>query len=173
MNFNMFTVTLFEPQIPPNTGNIARLCAATNIPLHIVGQIGFKLTNRYLKRAGLDYWQYLDWQYFDNTEDYIAKLQSNGFHLFTTKSSNSYTDRKYQKGNYLIFGSETKGIAQKFLDRFSDRCCTIPMMNPKVRSLNLSSTVAIALYEAIRQINNRKQPSEDKVIRHVNSNTSL
>ena len=147
----MFTVTLLEPQIPPNTGNIARLCAATNTPLHIVGQIGFKLTDRYLKRAGLDYWQYVNWKYFERVDDYMSKLEPEKIHLFTTKSTNHYARFIFKPGDLLIFGSETRGIDALYLRKHSGRCRTIPMKNPGVRSLNLSSSVAIALYEALRQ----------------------
>lgn len=144
-------VTLLEPQIPPNTGNIARLCAANNIKLEIVGKIGFKLDDRYLKRAGLDYWKYVQWEYFPNLDEYMARLPVKNIHLLTTKSVQSYTSSRFSKEDYLIFGSETKGISSEILSRNKDRCCTIPMSNANIRSLNLSSSVAIVLYEAIRQ----------------------
>ena len=147
----MFTVTLLEPQIPPNTGNIARLCAATNTRLEIVGNIGFHLTDKYLKRAGLDYWQYLDWDYYPELGEYIASMSEDRIHLLTTKSEHRYTDRCFQPGDYLLFGSEITGISNQYLQKYPSRCCTVPMMNPGVRSLNLSSTVAIVLYEALRQ----------------------
>lgn len=147
----MFTITLLEPQIPQNTGNIGRLCGANNAPLEIVGNIGFKLTDRYLKRAGLDYWEFVNWKYVEDLQRYMEALNPEKIHLFTTKSSVSYTQKKFQPGDYLIFGSETKGIAQQYLDRYHARCCTIPMSNSGIRSLNLSSSVAIGLYEAIRQ----------------------
>ncbi|MCP4756501.1 MAG: tRNA (cytidine(34)-2'-O)-methyltransferase [Proteobacteria bacterium] len=147
----MFTVALLEPQIPPNTGNIARLCAAVDVRLEIVGEIGFELTDRYLKRAGLDYWEFVNWEYFENTEDYISKLDSDRIHLLTTKSDSSYAEQTFNSGDFLIFGSETKGISDVYLNRFAARCCTVPMKNPGIRSLNLSNTVAIVLYEAIRQ----------------------
>jgi len=147
----MFTVTLLEPQIPPNTGNIARLCAAMRTPLHIVGRIGFELTDRQLKRAGLDYWPHVDWQYYENVQTYLSQLDPERFHLFTTKSVHPYTRKQFRPGDFLVFGSETQGIDEVYLHRFSARCCTIPMLNPGVRSLNLSSAVAIALLEALRQ----------------------
>ncbi|MBU3917975.1 tRNA (cytidine(34)-2'-O)-methyltransferase [bacterium] len=147
----MFTISLFEPQIPPNTGNIARLCAATDCRLEIIGNIGFKLTDKYLKRAGLDYWKYVNWEYYPDIEEYVSNLEQKRIHLLTTKSEVSYTKREFSAGDYLIFGSETKGISEIYRNRFSDRCCTIPMKNPGIRSLNLSSSVAIVLYEALRQ----------------------
>ncbi len=147
----MFTITLLEPQIPQNTGNIGRLCGANNIPLEIVGNIGFKLTDRYLKRAGLDYWKFVDWKYIEDLKQYMEQVNPKKIHLFTTKSKVSYTQKRFLPGDHLIFGSETKGIAKEYLDLHHSRCCTIPMSNPGIRSLNLSSSVAISLYEAIRQ----------------------
>lgn len=147
----MFTVTLLEPQIPQNTGNIGRLCAATDTPLEIVGAIGFKMSDRYLKRAGLDYWELLKWNYFEDLEKYMAALDPEKIHLFSARSTTSYTEKQFSTGDYLIFGSETRGIPRRYLDQYAERCCTIPMSNPGVRSLNLSSTVSIGLYEALRQ----------------------
>ncbi len=149
----MLTVTLLEPQIPPNTGNIARLCAATGARLEIVGKIGFELTDRYLKRAGLDYWKYVNWEYFPDIETYMSSMDRSRIHLLTTKADRPYADQPLKNGDYLIFGSETKGIDKKYLDCYNDRCCTIPMADNGVRSLNLSSSAAIVLYEALRQNN--------------------
>jgi tRNA (cytidine/uridine-2'-O-)-methyltransferase len=147
----MFTIALLEPQIPPNTGNIARLCAATGSKLEIVGKIGFELTDRYLKRAGLDYWKFVNWEYFPDTKEYMSKLDGGQIHLLTTKVDQAYTNQHFHDGDYLIFGSETKGIDELYLDQFKNRCCTIPMVKDGVRSLNLSSSAAIVLYEALRQ----------------------
>ncbi len=149
----MFTIALLEPQIPPNTGNIARLCAATGSKLDIVGKIGFELTDRYLKRAGLDYWEYVNWEYFPDTAVYMSRIEKTRIHLLTTKVEKSYTNNRFNDGDFLIFGSETKGIHQQYLNQFRDRCCTIPMAASGVRSLNLSSSAAIVLYEALRQNN--------------------
>ena len=147
----MFTIGLIEPQIPPNTGNIARLCAATNTKLEIVGNIGFELTDKYLKRAGLDYWKYVNWEYFPSVEDYISKICTEKLHLLTTKVDTSYTSVEFNDGDYLLFGSETSGIDEQYLRRYQDRCRTIPTSKEGVRSLNLSSSAAIVLYEALRQ----------------------
>ncbi len=106
----MFTISLFEPQIPPNTGNIARLCAATNSKLDIVGKIGFKLDDRYLKRAGLDYWKYVNWEYIENLENYLDALPKEKIHLLTTKATTSYSDVRFKDGDFLIFDRETKLI---------------------------------------------------------------
>ena len=149
----MFTIVLLEPQIPPNTGSIARLCGATNTELHIVGKIGFELSDKQLKRAGLDYWEYIRWEYFPDLYSYCKKIvQNERFHLLTTKSSQSYTSRKFLKGDYLIFGSETTGIDEAFLKKNWDHTCTIKMDNQNIRSLNLAMSVGIVLYEALRQV---------------------
>ena len=149
----MFTIVLLEPQIPPNTGSIARLCGATNTELHIVGKIGFELSDKQLKRAGLDYWEYIRWEYFPDLDSYCKEfVQNERFHLLTTKSSRSYTSRKFLKGDYLIFGSETTGIDEPFLKKNWDNTCTIKMDNQNIRSLNLAMSVGIVLYEALRQV---------------------
>lgn len=150
----MITIVLLEPQIPPNTGSTGRLCGATNTRLHVVGKLGFELSDKTLKRAGLDYWDHIDWEYFPNVDEYISNLvQNESFHLLTTKSSNLYTSRQFQDGDFLVFGSETSGIDEKILKANWDNTCTIPMENPNIRSLNLATSVGIVLYEAIRQIN--------------------
>ncbi len=153
----MFTVVLLEPQIPPNTGSTGRLCGATNNELHIVGDIGFDLSDKTLKRAGLDYWEHINWKYFPNLDRYLSNLvREESYHLLTTKSSKPYTSRKFKRGDYIIFGSETKGIKESFLKKHWDETCTIPMKNKNIRSLNLATSVGIVLYEAIRQIQNSK-----------------
>ena len=148
----MFTIVLLEPQIPPNTGSTGRLCGATNTRLHIVGKLGFELSDRTLKRAGLDYWNHIDWEYFPDIDDYCAKMVAqNTFHLLTTKSESPYTSRKFERNDQIVFGSETKGINDKFLKEHWNKTCTIPMENSNIRSLNLATRVGIVLYEAIRQ----------------------
>ena len=149
----MLTVTLFEPQIPPNTGNIARLCGANNVKLDLVGDLGFDMEDKHLKRAGLDYWNHIDWEYFPDLEEYCKNTFKNNFHLLTTKSDKLYTERVYKENDYLIFGSETTGISEKILHAHPDNMCTIPMENKNIRSLNLATSVGIVLYEAFRQIN--------------------
>ena len=108
----MLTITLFEPQIPPNTGNIARLCGANNVKLDLVGNLGFDMEDKYLKRAGLDYWSFINWEYFPNIKKYCNNAFDNNFHLLTTKSDRLYTDRVYMDNDYIIFGSETAGISE-------------------------------------------------------------
>ena len=151
----MLTVTLFEPKIPPNTGNIARLCGANNVKLDLVGNLGFDMEDKYLKRAGLDYWDHIKWEYFPSVDEYCLKTFQNKFHLLTTKSKNVYTDRIYTKNDIIIFGSETKGISENILNEYPENACTIPMINKNIRSLNLATSVGIVLYEAIRQINEK------------------
>ena len=150
----MFTVVLVEPQIPPNTGSTGRLCGATNTRLHIVGQLGFELSDRTLKRAGLYYWEHIDWKYFPDKNQYFESMtKTKSFHLLTTKSKNSYTTRTFKKNDYIVFGSETKGIDENFLNLHWNETCTIPMENKNIRSLNLATSVGIVLYEALRQNN--------------------
>lgn len=150
----MLTVVLYEPKIPPNTGNIGRLCAATNTRLHIVGDIGFDFEDKKLKRAGLDYWPFLDFEYFENLEKYHQRLiKNNNFHLLTTKSKNHYTKKNFFNDDFLVFGSETKGIDDKILKNHWDQTCRIPIENKNIRSFNLANSVSIVLFEALRQIN--------------------
>lgn len=150
----MFTIVLVQPQIPPNTGNIGRLSAATDSHLHIVGNIGFDMSASSLKRAGLDYWPYANVSRFEDEEGYMNQLDPKKCHLLTKKASNLYTDVTFNDGDFLIFGSETKGLSDIWQEKFSDRLLKIPMNNShnKVRSLNLSNAVAVVLYEGIRQL---------------------
>lgn len=142
-------IVLIEPEIPQNTGNIARTCAATGARLHLVGPMGFTVDDKKLKRAGLDYWKYLDITYYENTEEFFAK-NSGEFYFFTTKALNKYTDFSYPDKCYLFFGPETRGIDEKLLLKYPDRCARLPMIGD-ARSLNLSNTVAVAVYETLRQ----------------------
>ena len=150
----MITVVLFEPQIPPNTGSTGRLCGATNTRLHAVGKLGFELSDKTLKRAGLDYWDYIDWEYFPDVDNYIENLikQKKRFHLLTTKSNKFYTSVEFNRNDFIIFGSETSGINEKILKTYWENTCTIPMKNKNIRSLNLATSVGIVLYEALRQL---------------------
>ena len=120
----MLTVTLFEPKIPPNTGNIARLCGANNVKLDLVGNLGFDMEDKYLKRAGLDYWDHIKWEYFPSIDEYCLNAFQNKFHLLTTKSKNVYTDRVFTKNDIIIFGSETAGISENILNEYPENACT-------------------------------------------------
>ena len=148
----MVHVALFEPEIPPNTGNVARLCAATFSELHIVGVTGFKMDDRTLKRAGLDYWDDVVLNRHIDLAALYAALPASRFVYLTTKAERPYTDWHYDGDDCLVFGPETRGLPQKVLDANGDRCLTIPMPNKNVRSLNLATSVGIVLYEAQRQI---------------------
>lgn len=147
----MFNVVLVEPEIPPNTGNIARLCAATETKLHIVGVTGFRMDDRTLRRAGLDYWNEVDLYRHVDLEALYASAPEGRFFYLTTKTRKVYTDQQFAQGDFLVFGPETRGLPASLLEANADRCLTVPMLNPNVRSLNLATTVGIVLYEAIRQ----------------------
>ncbi len=145
----IINIVMVEPEIPQNTGNVARTCAATGARLHLVGPMGFKIDDKKLKRAGLDYWNLLDITYYDNFEDFLSKNQGEFFY-FTTKARKVYSDVEYPDNCYLFFGKETKGLPEELLLENRDRCVRLPMMG-NARSLNLSNTVAIATYEVLRQ----------------------
>lgn len=147
----MFHVALYEPEIPPNTGNIARLCAATGTRLHIVGATGFRIDDRAVKRAGLDYWDEVDLVTHIEITDLYETLADSRFVFFSTKARIPYTDWKFKEGDCLVFGPETRGLPAEILENNIARSLKIPMSNPRVRSLNLATSVGICLYEAIRQ----------------------
>ena len=142
-------IVLVEPEIPQNTGNIARTCAATGARLHLVGPMGFTVDDKKLKRAGLDYWHLLDITYYDGLSDFFAKNEG-AFYFFTTKARNIYSDVCYPDKCYLFFGKETKGLPEDLLIKNPDSCVRVPMIS-EARSLNLSNTAAIAVYEVLRQ----------------------
>lgn len=142
-------IVLVEPQIPQNTGNIARTCAVTGAALHIVKPMGFEPTDKQLKRAGLDYWHYLDLTYYDSVDEFLQKSGGQCFY-FSTKAQNRYSDVKYPDNCYIVFGREDAGLPEELLFRNKENCVRIPMM-PTLRSLNLSNSVAIAAYEVLRQ----------------------
>ena len=148
----MLHIALVEPEIPPNTGNIARLCAATFTDLHIVGATGFRMDDRTLKRAGLDYWNEVRLHRHIDLERLYEALSDSRFLYFTTKTDKSYTGWEFEDGDCLIFGRETRGLPENLLKANWERCLTIPMPNKNVRSLNLANSVGIVLYEALRQI---------------------
>jgi len=147
----MINVALVEPEIPPNTGNIARLCAATRTPLHIVGVAGFRLDDRAVRRAGLDYWPEVTLYRHPKLEDLYRNLSSSRFVYLTTKAPTSYLDWNFQENDCLVFGGETRGLPEDLLHANWNTAITIPMLNPRVRSLNLATAVGIVLYEALRQ----------------------
>lgn len=142
-------IVLVEPQIPQNTGNIARTCAVTGASLHLIRPLGFEISDKHLKRAGLDYWDKLDINYYDNLEDFFKK-NSGEYFFFTTKAKNLYSSVEYENNSYLFFGREDKGLNEELLYNNPEHCLRIPMRN-ELRSLNLSNSVAIAVYEVLRQ----------------------
>ena len=146
-------VVLVHPQIPPNTGSIARTCAATKTELHLVGPLGFELSDRYLKRAGLDYWPYVKLHYHQDLADFLQTHEQQGGRLigFSVRGSTNYLDCPYQDNDWLLFGSESSGLPPAILDACNYRVF-ITIRQPKVRSLNLSVSVAIGLFEANRQL---------------------
>jgi len=143
-------IVLVEPQIPQNTGNIARTCAVTGARLHIVKPMGFQVDDKKLKHAGLDYWHYLDITYYDGLDDFFNKNSGGEFFYFTTKGRNTYCDVQYRDKAYIVFGREDKGLPEELLFKNKQHCVRIPMAN-EMRSLNLSNSVAIGAYEVLRQ----------------------
>ena len=145
-------IVFVEPEIPPNTGTTARLCAATNTTFHLVGPLGFSLEDRYLKRAGLDYWPYVDVHYYPDWADFLARRPVGRLLGFSARVSQSYTQVHYQEDDLLLFGSETRGLPEHIRTSLADDLYTIPMTGKHVRSLNLSNAAAIVLYEGLRQL---------------------
>ena len=144
-------IVMVEPEIPQNTGNIARTCAATGARLHLIGPMGFKIDDNKLKRAGLDYWHLVDITYYDSLEDFFSRT-SGTFFYFTTKAQHVHSNITYPDNCYLVFGKETAGLPEDLLYKNPDTCVRIPMLNnPDARSLNLSNSVAVGVYEVLRQ----------------------
>jgi tRNA (cytidine/uridine-2'-O-)-methyltransferase len=146
----MFNIVLVEPEIPQNAGNIARTCAATGTRLHMVRPLGFEVSDKYLKRAGLDYWNLVEICYYDSFDELLKKYPEGRFFYFTTKGRHRHSDVAFRDGDFLVFGKETKGLPEELLLSREEECLRIPMRGA-ARSLNLSNSVAIALYEALRQ----------------------
>lgn len=145
-----FNIVLYEPEIPQNTGNIVRLCACTGADLYLIGKLGFSLSDKYLKRAGLDYWDSTNIQRRETIKDLWNEFPNSRFFYLTTKSKQLYTDFEFKDGDFFVFGPETRGLPEDLLKEKSETAITIPM-NDGQRSLNLSNSVAIVVYEAIRQ----------------------
>ncbi len=147
-------VVLVEPEIPPNTGNVARLCAATNSRLHLIEPLGFKLDDSQLKRAGMDYWQQVEWHRWASWNDFRKQLSATARLWFVeSNGAKNYAEVNYAPDDYLVFGRETAGLPKNLLEQFPESWLRIPMFNPQSRSLNLSNCVALVLYEALRQQN--------------------
>jgi len=148
----MLHVALWEPEIPPNTGNVARLCAATGTRLHLVGRLGFRTDDKTLKRAGLDYWPHVDVVTHPTMDEFLGAIRPPSLWLIDNPAPLNYTRASFADGDVLLFGSESKGLAESVRERFADRLLGIPMPTGKVRSLNLATAVGVVLYEALRQI---------------------
>ena len=146
-----FNIVLVEPEIPPNTGTIARLCGATDTVLHLVKPLGFNTDDKHLKRAGLDYWKFVKIVYWENIDGFLTAQDENNIYFFTKKIGKPYTRVGFKHGDFLIFGKETKGLPEEVIRLYKDRCYTIPMSNRNIRSLNLANAAGIVLYEALRQ----------------------
>jgi tRNA (cytidine/uridine-2'-O-)-methyltransferase len=149
----MFHIALLEPEIPPNTGNILRLCVATGAVLHIVGRAGFPLGERTVRRAAVDYWDERSLHRHDTLEEFESSRCDGRIFCFTAHATTRYTDVSYRDGDALLFGCESKGLPDSVIERYGDRALGIPMPTGKVRSLNLANAVGIVLYEALRQVN--------------------
>jgi tRNA (cytidine/uridine-2'-O-)-methyltransferase len=148
----MLHVALWEPEIPPNTGNIARLCAATGAALHLIGRLGFRLDDRSVRRAGLDYWKDVDLRRHDTLAEFEAAQAAGRIFCFSAHATILYTSVRYQDGDCLLFGGESFGLPDEIHERYADRAVCLPMPAGKVRSLNLATAVGIGLYEALRQV---------------------
>lgn len=146
----MFNIVLFEPEIPQNTGNISRTCACTGAALHIIKPMGFEITDAKLKRAGLDYWDKLNLTYYENLDEFFDKTKGGRYFYLSKKASKRYTDVSFKDGDFLVFGKETKGLPEHVVFGNPETALRIPMAK-ELRSLNLSNTVALVLYEALRQ----------------------
>lgn len=145
-------IVLVEPEIPHNTGSIARTCALTSTVLHLVRPLGFSVDDKHLKRAGLDYWDLVEIHYYDNFQELKDKYPNSDFYYVTTKTLNKYSDKQYKNNSFFVFGKETKGLPEELLESNKDYCIRIPMINNIARSLNLSNSVNIVLFEALRQL---------------------
>ena len=151
-------VVLFEPEIPPNTGSVARLCAATRSPLHLVEPLGFELDDKHLKRAGLDYWPHVDLRVHGSWEGFMERHGRERLHYFSRRAARSYVSARFRRGDFLVFGPETRGLPAHILDANEAHSYVIPMMSPAVRSLNLANAVSIVLYEGLRQLGQLQEP---------------
>lgn len=149
MNLN---IVLYQPEIPQNTGNIGRTCVLTNSKLHLIKPLGFEISDKHLKRAGMDYWKQLDIAYYENFEEFYEANKEHRIYLSTTKARNVYSDVKYEEGDFIMFGRESSGVPQNIRDILKSTSIKIPMIETTDRSLNLSNSVGIIVYEALRQI---------------------
>ena len=159
----MLNIVLVEPEIPQNAGNIARTCAVTGSRLHLVRPLGFEVSDKYLKRSGLDYWHFVEIFYYDSIKEVIDKYYDGGnFYFFSTKAKKIHSDAKYKDGDFLVFGKETKGLPEPLLKEHYDECVRLPMRE-ETRSLNLSNSVCVGVYEALRQMGYPDMKTEGEI----------
>lgn len=159
----MLNIVLVEPEIPQNAGNIARTCAVTGSKLHLVRPLGFEVTDKYLKRAGLDYWHFVDISYYDGIEEVLNKYYNgHNFHFFSTKAKVIHSEASYADGDFLVFGKETKGLPEDLLSAHYSECVRLPMKE-ETRSLNLSNSVCVGVYEALRQLGYPEMKTEGEI----------
>lgn len=159
----MLNIVLVEPEIPQNAGNIARTCAVTGSRLHLVRPLGFEVSDKYLKRAGLDYWHFVEIFYYDSIKEVMDKYYDGGnFYFFSTKAKKIHSDAKYKDGDFLVFGKETKGLPEPLLKEHYDECVRLPMRE-ETRSLNLSNSVCVGVYEALRQMGYPDMKTEGEI----------
>ena len=161
----MFNIVLVEPEIPQNAGNIARTCAATGCALHMIRPLGFEVSDKYLKRAGLDYWNLVDISYYDSFAELQARFPHATYYYFTTKAKHRHSDVAFKDGDFLVFGKETKGLPEELLMQNEETCLRLPMRG-EARSLNLSNSVAVAVYEALRQTDYQGLQEEGELHHH-------
>ncbi len=152
MKNNFINIVLFQPEIPQNSGNIARMCVANDLKLHWIKPMGFEISDKHLKRSALDYWEFLDYQIYENWEEFIQGKDLQKLWFLTTKSTKTFWDVKFSQGDYLVFGPETKGLPMELMQTNWDNAITVPMSSDNSRSLNLASTVQTVYYEAFRQL---------------------
>lgn len=146
-------IVLYQPEIPQNTGNIGRTCVLTNSKLHMIKPLGFEITDKHLRRSGMDYWHKLDVAYYDSFEDFVSKNPNQRIYLSTTKADKNYAEIQFKQGDFIMFGRESSGVPEDVREMFKETAIKVPMINTSNRSLNLSNTVSIIAYEALRQIN--------------------
>ena len=151
MSDSLFNIVLFEPEIPQNTGSIGRMCVSTDTRLHLIKPLGFELSDKYLKRAGMDYWQYLDLKIYENWEDFLNQNPDAVLYFFSTKTERSFWECPYEKNSFLVFGSESKGLDKTMYEKYQNQLYTIPMTGKFHRSLNLACSTGIILYEGLRR----------------------
>jgi tRNA (cytidine/uridine-2'-O-)-methyltransferase len=148
----MINIVLYEPDIPQNTGNIARMCVSNDLTLHLIKPLGFEISDKYLKRSALDYWEFLDLKIYENWEDFLTQNPEANYWLLTIKTKKSYWDVEFKENDYLVFGSETRGLPEELLNTHKEKAITVPMKSKNARCLNLASTTQTVFYEAYRQL---------------------